>query len=166
MGTIAAFHWKPSGEKGYISYMLLNDQDYEMLQQPIKVSLTKNDNREIDKVLNNFLEDIKKLTNNQDEITVERKTVIRRAPTEARDDSVYIHDELEKIINKNGFKKPARLQYDLKGDALKTFKAKLHELGIIDSEKGLEWKVHLWAVALHVTPGTLNQKINRLEKLF
>ena len=167
MSIIAAFRWEPSGKNGYISYMLLNDQNYKLISGPEKIVVKKNNTEEIENALNNFFKTIRNSTNDQDEITVECKTVIRRSPNTAhRDDSAYIHAALVGKILENSFKYRGRLLKDLDGSNLRKFKMKLCELGIIDSDRGNAWIHRLWAVALHITPATLKNKLGSLETKF
>lgn len=164
MSIIAAFRWEPSGKNGYISYMLLDDKNYRVIAEPVKIRITKNNKEEIKSALNNFFEAIQDSNNNQDEVTVEYKTVIRRAPNKAhRDDSAFIHKTLVDRIQKSGFKDNGRLLKDLDGCNLRIFKMKLRKLGIIDSARGTAWIHRLWAVALHVTPSTLRNKLSSFE---
>ncbi len=165
MGILASFLWEPGKDKSAIYYMVLDDIGYDVLTKPQRIVIPMNNGNinAIDGAISRFFDEIKKFKskNNNCEVKVEHKTVIRRYG-KSKKESDYVHNTLTRRCDEEGFTHK-RLESKLPASALKPFKAALQTIGVL-TQNDEAYIHHLWCIALHATKKTYRAAIKKLWK--
>lgn len=184
---VAAFLWHPSSH--YLAYMLMDRGFLEVIDDG-RINFKDGDKKEeqvvrsrvqgVFKFLENKINTMASPDNNGVEVKFELKYPRPNDPTPVMRSSEslfakWMDEEVNKGIesvfgmkgvSKYSDQKPKFLKSFLKGDHLKQWKNALLQCGILEKKRGQNKSghvAHLWTLALHVTPKTLDKKIKEIR---